>query len=142
MYLLSVLMDNLWPIIAVIATTLIALGGKWIANQKWASDGVRDFEAYIEGYALRARDKFLVELQASKDPNSPGGTDVTPEEYSKIRQDLFDDFMNEVKGPARERALMLGEAVIKALIGKYLPSLFGKTATPPAATTSAPPATP
>jgi len=120
MYLGAFDLSDFYPVIATALTALLAIGMKWVSAQAWASQGVRDFGVYIEGFGNRAKDKFLAETIASKTPDSDGGVTITHAEYSKIRQDMYDLLMSEIKGPAKDYAIKLGANVIKGLIGKYL----------------------
>lgn len=103
-----------------VGVTIIGLFLRWLATKVNASEGVKEFFIYIEGYGSRLRDKYLIELKAAKDPSSAGGVEVTPEEISALRQKIYDDMMNELKGPAKDYALKLGAEAVKGLLGKFI----------------------
>ena len=124
-------MDILETILAVAAPT-IAIGIVWLLNKglgalfNWLKDknilqeGQRTLFMSIAAIAERSLDKFARELQEAKAADSDGGSDITAEEWSHIRQVAYDTVMAELKGPAKDIALELGQDVIKGLISRYI----------------------
>lgn len=118
------ILDHLWPIIASVALAALTWGTralfKFLEKKGIATQAEADFHIAIVAAAERAKDKFLAELQAAKDTNSPGGAAVTAEEWSKIRQMAYDLVLSQLKGPALEYAKERGEGVIKGLISRVM----------------------
>jgi len=74
----------------------------------------------------RGKDKGLETLAAAQSPNSPGGVSVTAEEKSKIRQDILETVLSELKGPALEWVNGVGANWVKAKIGMVLDDMLSK----------------
>jgi len=119
-FLQEVLIPGLMSLVAaIVAYFLPVILNKVIKNDE-SRQVIRDFGIFIEGFGQRARTKYLEELMASKKPDSDGGVEITAAEISKLRQEMYDLFMDQAPVAIRDYALKLGSEVIKGFIGKHL----------------------
>ena len=125
-------MEALWEaiitavigVVGVAATIFLRWLTVWLNERGLSKDRVDAFNLAIEAWGSRVRDKFLVELMAMKDPDSPGGEDITAEELSALREKAYDLFLNDATEPVVEQAMELGKDAVKGLLGRYISPLF------------------
>ena len=114
----QIVQDVILPSLATVVTVLIGIAMNWLRKKAANVQGVQEFSVYVEGLSARMADKWATDLKAAKDPNSPGGTEITTEEMSALRQKGYDSLMTDIKGPGKDVALKLGADVVKGLLGK------------------------
>lgn len=125
---------ELWVLAVTVAAlaigVLVRMGlGKLGTELSRLTKGLVDKQALdvvseaIAAAAQRAKDKFLAEIIAARQPDSEGGVEVTTEELSKARAFAFELLMDGLRGPAKEAALALGPHLLKGMIGIVLDKL-------------------
>ena len=119
---------ELWEIVLAVVVPLIVWGLRKLSGMSFAKQHEDELIAAVASSVQRAKDKYLAELEAARDPDSPGGVEITDEEKSKARQVAFDYTMASLKGPALKYAKDRGEDYVKGLIGGLLDRVLGSKA--------------
>lgn len=101
-----------------LARVVEKLTGQTIERAAW--DQLADA---VAAAAQRAKDKFLADILAAREPTSDGGAEVTPKELSAARDFALRILLEGLKGSALELAKGLGPAIVKGMIGLVLDKL-------------------
>lgn len=111
---------QLWELVLAVALPLLSYGLKALSSLSFATVYEKTLISTVEAVAYRVRDKFLADLDGAREPNSPGGIEVTPEEMSQARQHAHDLVLGSLKGPALDYAKGRGADFVKGLVSKAL----------------------
>ncbi len=111
---------HVWELVLAVALPLLSWGLRALASLSFATAYEKTLIDTVEAVAYRTRDKFLADLAGARDPSSPGGIEVTPDEMSQARQHAFDLVLSSLKGPALDYAKGRGEDLVKGLLSKAL----------------------
>lgn len=121
---------DLQTIILTVAVPLglagLAMAGRWLAAKYAERDLLARAFLFLELMGKRGRDKYQLEIEKAKSPDSPGGQEITPEERSELRQRLWNIALAEAPGAIREVLLdQIGAEQGKAVIGEALVTPVG-----------------
>lgn len=115
---------DLFEIISTVALALVpillGLGMRWVRNQKWADDGVKEFTVYLEAFGERLRVSYADKLAQARAEDSDGGATITEAEREQILDEIYEDFKAEITGPGKDYALSLGATTVKNLLLGWL----------------------
>ncbi len=111
---------HIWEVVLAVVIPLLSWGLRALASLSFATAHEKTLVDTVEAIAYRVRDKFLADLAGARDPNSPGGIEVTTEEMSQARQKALELVLSSLKGPALEYAKGRGADFVKGLLSKAL----------------------
>lgn len=98
-------------IVAVVATVGGAGAGGWLAwiaaRFAWLRAFWERFHAIKAAVVLEIRNTYVEALKRAKDPTSPGGTSLTPEEATEALRKAVDRFVDMIGLGALERAMKI-----------------------------------
>ena len=108
----------LWTVAVPAAMLGVVMGARWLAARYKENALLTRAFTFLELMGERGRDKYLMELAAAKDPNSPGGREVTPAELSSLRDGVWMKSIAEAPDAIRDTITKeIGAEQGKAIIG-------------------------
>lgn len=118
---------ELWELVVAVLGILATWGLRTLAAKRAAGDVLGELEHAAGIAAQRAKDKFLADLIAARDPSSDGGLIVTPKEMSDARAHAFSVLLGSATGPLLDLVKAKGPDFIKGLLGQKLDALVNPT---------------
>lgn len=101
-------MSALWPMLLAAVGLLGAGGGAWwVARLAWVRAFLARAEQEAHSVVLEVEQTYVDRIRAARDPSSPGGADLTPEEQVEALGRAVDRLAELLGLTTLERALRI-----------------------------------